>query len=579
MRKIIPLIQAEIKDGHLAGATQRAGQAIITKTPPSVRSLRRWISALESFGPLGLRKAYRHCGKSTPTFDPEIEVLMAQFARLYAAENRPTKKKLYGDLRDAVNKLNETRLRAGLKAASVPCDKSFHRRIAALPAFDVHAGRYGVEAARRKFWINNGGLSIERPGERVELDEWNISLQTLTINSGVWETLSPEQKLNVPRNRWWLSVAMDVASRCILGMQLSPTPTAALAVKTLKMAVSDKGHFADAVGALKPWDMHCSIETIAADMGSAYISDEFRLAVLSIGANLENPPGGLPQMRAHIERLFSTIHTQFISRFTGRTFENPVALGDYPAEKRASITTEELAGALVRYVVDAYHNSPHVGLGGETPGNCWRRLTKSYGTLPVPDKDTRRNVFGLRLTRTLDPSGVRFFNLHYQSPDLQKHRRNVGDCQVEIIVDEDDLGCISIKIGDGYLTVPCMRSGFHGVCIEVWRATCRDLGRRYGREAIIDEPIVRETLAGIQEMIDAGIKRADIGSTTLTAEELDRTERSLSISLSSTNHHHETEIRAHKDLLSDVIPATLARAPTPSPLQPSKISPTWDLTD
>jgi putative transposase len=174
---------------------------------------------------------------------------------------------------------------------------------------------------------------------------------------------------------------------------------------------------------------------------------------------------------------------------------------------------------------------------------------------------------------------VRFFNLHYQSPDLQKHRRNVGDCQVEIIVDEDDLGCISIKIGDGYLTVPCMRSGFHGVCLEVWRATCRDLGRRFGREAIIDEPIVRETLAGIQEMIDAGIKRADIGSTTLTAEELDRTERSLSISLSSTHHHHETEIPAHKGLLSDVIPAALARAPTPSPLQPSKISPTWDLTD
>src|SRR3546814_18591172 len=101
-------------------------------------------------------------------------------------------------------------------------------------------------------------------------------------------------------------------------------------------------------------------------------------------------------MRGRIERVFGTIHTQLLSWFDGRTFENVVARGDYPAEARASLLVEELNRVLIRYVVDYYHNHPHEGLGGETPRRCWDRLVKKYGVKPPPGPDQKRHVFGIQ---------------------------------------------------------------------------------------------------------------------------------------------------------------------------------------
>src|SRR3546814_19169462 len=95
-------------------------------------------------------------------------------------------------------------------------------------------------------------------------------------------------------------------------------------------------------------------------------------------------------MRGRIEGVFGTIHAQLLSWFDGRTFENVVARGDYPAEARASLLVEELNRVLIRYVVDYYHNHPHEGLGGETPRNCWNRLVGRYGVKPPPPSDRKR---------------------------------------------------------------------------------------------------------------------------------------------------------------------------------------------
>ena len=327
--------------------------------------------------------------------------------------------------------MNKTRAAAGLAPLSQPSSKLFAAKIGDLTAYAVCAGRKGIAAARKKFVSISGGLDVTRPGERIEIDEWRVPLQTLIVDAGVWELLTLELQEKVARERWWLSVAIDCASRCILGMRLAPTANSTSAIAVLAMVCANKRRFADAVGALTPWDMRCGFETVATDQGSAYIGDEFRAALVGAGGTPFNPPAGLAEMRARVERIFGTIHTQLISRFTGRSFENTVVLGDYPSEARASLTIDELASVLVRYVTDIYHNLPHEGLNDETPRNAWFRLTKLYNTPPPPDADTRRNIFGVKLTRALTTRGVRFLNVFYQSHDLQAYRRKVGDVEVE----------------------------------------------------------------------------------------------------------------------------------------------------
>ena len=70
-------------------------------------------------------------------------------------------------------------------------------------------------------------------------------------------------------------------------------------------------------------------------------------------------------------------------------------------EDFAHLTVDELAALLTLWIVDVYHNTPHDGLGGETPRNAWKRLASLVGVRPLPDRRKIRAIFGERLVREL----------------------------------------------------------------------------------------------------------------------------------------------------------------------------------
>lgn len=82
--------------------------------------------------------------------------------------------------------------------------------------------------------------------------------------------------------------------------------------------------------------------------------------------------------------MFGTFATKLIPRLSGRTFSNTVERGDYDSVARAALNPEEFCSVLVRYIVDVYHRSPHSGLDGETPLDCWNRLVEKFGVQPPP---------------------------------------------------------------------------------------------------------------------------------------------------------------------------------------------------
>jgi putative transposase len=566
---IIPVIAAEMADSEAARiGKRRAGSKRTLRAPPSLRTLRRWLAALESSGldPIGLRNGYRRSGRHAPTLNPDIEALVQKHVARYAANTKPTMTLLYNDLLSDVQELNERRQTAGLEPLYAPCDKVFFKRIRNLPAFDTYAARNGVVAARNKYWMVTSGVEVIRPGERVEFDGWTIPLHQPIAGTALWRALSLEEQDKIARQRWICCAAVDVATRCTLGLRLAPTSTANLAVSTVAMVVADKGIYADAVGSLSPWSMRCGIEVGYTDQGSEFAS-EYRAALSGLRVHVESPPAGFPQLRAHIERAFGTAHTRLIARFTGRAFANIAEKGDYPAQEQASATVDDVARALVRYAVDVYHNSKHEGLGGETPFNAWHRLTQLYSTPAFPNADLRRNVFGVKVRRVLTARGVRLLNVYYQSLELQQHRRRVGDCEVELIVDPPEMGWASVNIGGrAWLTVPCM-APLQGVCIEDWIATCADLRRRFDAEAELSQPIVLKALRDIQGMSDAAARRAHIGATTLTAEQVNSAEHRLHIAWSPPpdSPAGQGEPDTPPDILSDVITPTRRQPPAATP--------------
>ena len=532
----IRIIAGDMEAEAKKAAGSRAGAAVTIFEPPSYKTLLQWVVGYENAGknPLALRNGHRACGKNYPKLPDWIEELMEEYARRYLNTTKGTKVNIYGAFRDAVTAQDTENRKESPDAGplKIPCDRTFDSRIDRLRAFDVAYARDGNGRSRKRFYSIWQHITALMPGERIEMDEWELPLQSLLIEAGVWAKMTKKQRKKVERARLWVSVAIDVATRCILAMLLSRTPTADLAVRTIAMIFTDKSRLAASVGARSTWHMRTGVGTLVTDQGSPYVAAETRFAVVGCGGRLYHPPGGLAQHRPYIERFFGSVHTRVVSLFPGRTFEDVKAKGDYDSVGNASLTVAETMQALVRHVVDEYHNTRHPGLDGETPAREWNRRVEAYGSVPLPNPHEIRNAVGEERPCVTGPRGVRCNNLYYQSLALQEYRRKFGDGEVSVLFDRENLGFVSVLIGDenaedgGWMTVPCAESGFEGVRADDYLREGADRRRRQEAEQVDDAEIARRTRAEMRELADTVAKRASV-KTEPTAAELRHANRAL----------------------------------------------------
>ncbi len=379
--------------------TKPSGRKMQERFPcPAVRTFLRWLSKFEKGGlkPWALRDNFRACGRTRKLCEKQIEYV-AKYAHQWLEINKVPLEQIHGEMKDEIEAYN-----AGLPPEawiSCPSKDAIRRFVRGMSKFRVYALRYGEDRARAKFVLSSGGPEVVRPGQRVEIDHYKADLMTILRREGTAEHLSGEQARRIGRME--LCVALDVATRCILGAHLSETPTAADGRRVLRMAVSDKTAFAKDAGADTPWDMSANMEMVPTDAGPAFIDTDFTSTVYNLGATHLIPPGASPWLRGPGERVFQTIHTDFLSRFKGRTFGNYMKRRGHKPEDFAHLTVDELAALLTLWIVDVYHNTPHDGLGGETPRNAWKRLASLVGVRPLPDRRKIRAIFGERLVREL----------------------------------------------------------------------------------------------------------------------------------------------------------------------------------
>jgi putative transposase len=557
---------------------RRSGTTTSTREPPSYRTLQRWLAVFKECSrlPYALRENYRNSGSHLAPLEREAEELMIEKAEEYASQGKPTRDNLYLQLVAAIGKKNAARLPED--ALTIPSERRFQARIRSLDKFWVYARRHTLEAAERKFAAVENGIGVTRIGQRIEIDEWTVDLQTLLVRTGVWNVLSSEARKRVLRVRMCLYLAIDCASRCVLAMRLAPNACAAEAIATIRMIISDKAEFSEGANSIGSWTMSTGIGKLVADWGSGYRSEECRRAVRSMGATFEHPPAGRPQLRGRIERIFSTIKSQFLGYFTGRTSSNVVEKGLYDPGPAASITVDDLARNLVRYVVDDYHNRPHDGLGGETPRNAWSRLCRKSGRMPIPDRHTQRAIFGIETKCKLDNSGVEILGLRYQSLELHDWFTRRGIHDVAVRLDPKDVGHASVLLGDDWLTVPCLQKELRGVSLKVCKESSIDLSKRYADEAKLSRPIV---LATVRDFAAIGRERrleAGIAEELDTPESLEQARKTLTYGFSLPDWDEDGREEQPTDLLDDIIPvpATIpGGAAQPDQTQPPSAVPTW----
>jgi putative transposase len=554
------------------------------RKPPSARTYRKWRKWYLEGGEraIALRKRYFRSGnRVTERLGLPERQIMHRFTQMYMSETRPTKRDVHRLMKaHIIEEENPKREAAGEKPLRVPSYERLVAEINSFHEFDVHACRYGLDAARKRFAMVQNGVDVERPLQRVEIDEWRVNLQTLCADLGILDKLSDKLQSEIATARPWLCAALDSATSVCVGFKLGLTPTAELALDTLEMVVTPKAPYALAAGAMCRDDFYGSPERIVHDQGAAFLSLRFRRAIIDLEADAEAPPAGIPSLRGRIERFFRTAGTQALCPYTGRTFESIAAKGDYDPVARVSLTLHELCDVITRWVLDIYHNTPHAGLKGETPANCWKRLVKAYGIIPSPDRHRRRAVFGVKRDCCLTPKGVNLFGLHFNSRELQEFRRQRGDVTLEVRMDHMDLGHVSVRLEDGgWLAVPNVRPGFDDVPLKIWRAAEADLRRRFKAEAAVADGIVAKAIKDAWELGRAAAARVSIFSTRPSTEELDYAQKELGYGFGRPAQLADGATPLVGNLLAGAIPTGTSERAVPSAVAPKAKTRSFKITD
>lgn len=378
--------------------------------------------------------------------------------------------------KDSIRLLREEQVAKGvLDPIKVLSVGSYRRRFKEnIDVFWYECIHNGIKFAREKFQFNDGGIEVAFPGERVEFDTWNVHISTLDCSREAWLRMTEEERAKVPRVRRCIVIAIDTATRCIIGFCICESPTQEAALEALRMTAMDKTLYLEKIGITDTkLDQRCALISVVHDNGAEFgrnpfADSKFKAAVTQLSASDVATVAGVPQLRARIERLNRTVDAYFACHAPGWTGSGPHTLNGRKPELEACLTDDDLFEAFVAFIA-RYHRSEHRMLG-MSPDDKWRELTsaKSFDDrLPGPEQ--LRLATGRHEQLRISKDGIVFDGVPYINEKVRKGRYGRPGDKVEIIRDRFDMGAISVLHCGVAEPVPALEDRMHGVHHAEWQ--------------------------------------------------------------------------------------------------------------
>ena len=307
----------------------------------------------------------------------------------------------------------------------------------------------------------------------------------------------------LPIGRPWITVAIDVFSRCIAGFHLSlDAPSATGVGLCLTLVASDKAPWLRQRGIEAHWPVVGQPRRLGVDNAAEFHSAAFERGCAQHGIAIEWRPPGQPHFGGIVERVIGTF-MQLVHGLPGTTFANPVARGGYDSDRTACLTLEDLERWFAVAITQYYHRRPHGGLADETPLHRYEQGLRALATadknVPAP-RDPRAFLIDFLpvVRRSLQRDGITIDHITYYSPALRtwiQRRESPGSLLIRR--DPRDLSRIFVFDGDEhiYLEVPYRMLSRPAITLWEHKLACRHL--REQRQAAVDEASL---FAAIDEM-------------------------------------------------------------------------------
>ena len=351
----------------------------------------------------------------------QVEDLIDRVLRdRYLVLERPSFRRIVGEIR----------AECSAKGFQPPSRQTIKARLDAMDQRDVLRKRKGAKAARQVFEARAGGLSMERPLEIVQIDH------TLA------DIILVDQVERKPLARPWLTLAIDVTTRVILGAYATFDAPSVLSVGLcLDHCVRPKPiRTPESLEALY-WPASGIPQAIHVDNGRDFRSD----SCAEWGIAVEYRPPGRVHYGGHIERLIGTAMGA-VHVLPGTTQSSPKDKGGYDSTSKAALTLEEFEDWL-HLEICRYHNTRHGGLA-RTPLAAWADLGGDDAGRQVVDTDAFRISFLPSERRQLARTGINLFSVGYWS-DAFGPMIGRGAGKVLVKYDPRDMSQIWVITDDG----------------------------------------------------------------------------------------------------------------------------------
>ena len=292
---------------------------------------------------------------------------------------------------------------AGLKPVS---RKAIDLRIASLDPRLVTSRRHGSKAARTAFGPVGGHYNVSAPLDVMQID--HTRLDAIVVAEGS----------RTPLGRPWITLAIDVATRIVMGMFISfDAPSITSVCLALTHACLPKNRWLAERNIDVEWNQWGIPGTLHMDNSREFHSQSVRRGCDEYGIKKKFRPIARPHFGGHIERLIGTLMGR-VHLLPGTTSSSIAARGEDDPKHTATMTIAELESWVALEIAGRYHRNSHRSLG-ISPLAAWEAAV-GKGLSPSLPSDARSfmiNFLPLQ-TRILQKDGIHLFNIRYWSERL-----------------------------------------------------------------------------------------------------------------------------------------------------------------
>jgi putative transposase len=362
------------------------------------------------------------------------------------------------------------RARCAAAGLAQPCYNTVLARVQSINRWKLARERHGRVRGDAK--AGPAGAGIE--------DKCNLkSLDFVQMDHAIVDVIVVDPHTREEVGRPWITLAIDLDTRCILGFYLTfDVPSQTSVALALEHCCLPKDAWLKGLGVSEPWLPFGLMKRIGWDNAKCFRNTNLINACREHDIDprfrrVRNPVHG-----AHIERVIGTYMGR-VHLIKGTTFSNTKDREDYKSGEKSIMTLQELELWTINEI-GRYHNTGHSSLVG-TPLEAWKEAWTQDGAVRLPPIPANRRDFRLslfpRIQRTVGREGIQRFGLKYWDEGLIPLIGNKD--KVWVAHDPRNISRVYVLVGSTWVDVPWRDRTRAPIALWEWQRAGRVLRKKH----------------------------------------------------------------------------------------------------